>query len=111
MAEILNFREFYQKAPIQINQRDWSAIQKEERFIEMFKSCTHWLIALEGSEMNQRMVHWRVLIFPAEASGSFNYTCPFFKSDFLRLFNDALELSKKIEQLAKEDQLFSIYAN
>jgi hypothetical protein len=108
MAELLNFREFYQKSTILISENDRLAIQNEAGFTKMIDSFTHWLIALEGIEISQKSTEWRVVIFPTSIDGQFDYKLPFFKSPCLQTFNEAFELARKIENLAKQDQLNSI---
>ncbi|MFB6466351.1 hypothetical protein ACE38V_05935 [Cytobacillus sp. Hz8] len=109
MTDLLNFREFYQKTPILINTKDWEAIQMDDRLSQMFEHCTHWLIGLEGSELEQKTTQWRVIIFPSRSSGTFNFTRPFYRSSFFHSFNEALLFSRRLELLAKNDELFSIY--
>lgn len=106
MTGTLNYREFYQKQPIVISERDLTAFQQEVKFAGDF---THWLIALEGVENRLKDFQWRVVVFPSSEGGNFNCKLPFFQSPFIRTFNEACELLTKIEALARQDQLFTLH--
>jgi hypothetical protein len=110
MTETLNFNEFYQKSPIPISENDRFSIQKDVRYEKVFKHFTHWLIALEGSDLGRpnQNYQWRVVIYPADEFGAFNFKYPFFRSTFMTSFNEAFEFSKEIEMKAKQDQLMMI---
>jgi hypothetical protein len=108
MTETLNYREFYQKRPFHISEHDRSSIQKETKYAEVH-GCTHWLIGLEGCELSRENFQWRVVVFPSSETGHFNCKLAFFKSPFIRTFNEANDLLRKIEALARQDQLFTIH--
>lgn len=109
MMEVPNFREFYPNTPIQISEKDWQAVQQEGKYRDLFANCTHWLIALEGKEANNKKFEWRVVIFPSEKTGRFNYKTPFFQSSFFQTFHDAFEYLRKSVSLAKQDQLTTLH--
>ncbi|WP_077213517.1 hypothetical protein [Bacillus dakarensis] len=108
MKDPLNFREFYQKAPILIKRNDLLAIQKEAKYAKIFRQFTHWLIGVEGRFGGTSKFQWRVVIFPSYESGEFNCKFPFFKTPFLSSFDEALELLRKIELKAKKDELMKV---
>jgi hypothetical protein len=110
MTETLNYREFYQKSPFHICENDHVSIQKEAKYGDAHE-CTHWLIGLEGCELNKENFQWRVVVFPSSETGHFNCKLAFFKSPFVRTFNEACDLMKQIEMLARQDQLFTIVEN
>lgn len=111
MTETLNYREFYQKPPLLICDNDRVLIQKEAKFTDIINDCTHWLIALEGTEEKLGNFRWRVVIFPSSETGHFNCQLAFFKSPYLLTFHEACEHLQNIVEIAKKDQLFSIYEN
>ncbi|WP_053361169.1 hypothetical protein [Bacillus sp. FJAT-27251] len=102
MTGMLNFREFYQRKPLPISPNDLTAMQKEE---SRFEDCTHWLIALEGCEEKGNDLRWRVVIYTTAADGYFNQGSPFFRSQSVKTFKEAEELSKEMEAFARQDQL------
>jgi hypothetical protein len=106
MTELLNFSEFYQRKLIVINPNDLSAFQTGEAFKDRFGDCTHWLIALEGNEIDNKTIQWRVVIYPSRECGHFNHKHAYFKSPFFPLFDEAVEFSKEMEAIAKQDQLY-----
>lgn len=110
MTETLNYREFYQKQPFHICEHDRFSIQKEAKYADVHDS-THWLIGLEGCELTTDNFQWRVVVFPSSETGHFNCKLAFFKSPFVRTFDEACDLMRKIEALARQDQLFTIYEN
>lgn len=109
MVETLNFREFYQKTPIPISKNDRLTIENEASYSEMFNNWSHWLIALEGKEIDWKTIEWRVLIFPSNACGKFNDKFPYYKSPLLRTFHEAFDLSRELEKMAKQDRLIPIH--
>jgi len=108
MTETLNYREFYQKLPFHICENDRVSMQKEAKYANVH-DCTHWIIGLEGCEKNLETFHWRVVVFPSYENGNFNCKLAFFKSPFVRTFNEACDLLRNIEALARQDQLFTIF--
>lgn len=108
MVETINFREFYQKKPIPIHPNDRLAIQNESNCVDIFQHFTHWLIALEGNEFTRGQCQWRVLIYPSDEGGGFNYWLPFFRTSYLASFHEALEVLKEFESKANQDQLMTI---
>jgi hypothetical protein len=110
MTETLNYREFYQKRPFHICENDAVSIRKEAKYTDVH-DYTHWLIGLEGCEQNRTTFQWRVVVFPSSETGHFNCKLAFFKSPFVRTFNEACELMRNIEALARQDQLFTLYEN
>ncbi|MCM3585856.1 hypothetical protein M3182_08880 [Mesobacillus maritimus] len=108
MKENLNYREFYHKVPFHICQNDWFAMEKNPKYAGRINEYTHWVIALEGNEIDWQRSQWRVVVFPSNEDGQFNSNLPFFQSPFQRTFDGAYELLKKIEQLAKQDQLSNL---
>jgi hypothetical protein len=109
MTEVINFREFYQKPPIIIGENDLLSIQSNTSHTEIFDGYTHWLVALNGVEIDQHTIEWKVVVFPTSVDGSVNYISPYFASLSFRTFNEAYIFSKNIESMAKQDQLFTVH--
>jgi hypothetical protein len=97
MGELLNFREFYQKPPIVIGEKDLDAVNDMD--------YTHWLIALEGCMCDGDFPSWKVVVFPTFVSGYFDFETPYYSSTFFGTFNEAHKLSLELENMAKLDQL------
>ncbi len=115
MYGLPNFNDFYQKPLIRIGENDrvriFPNIHNSE--IKDNELNTHWLIALEGCEKDRKsqIFHWKVVMFPSDQHGSFNFTAPLYVSPFFD-FNEAVEFAKKLENMAKGDQFFqSVKAN
>ncbi len=102
MRNVPNYGEFYQRALITIGESDRSSVDCE--------TCTHWLIALEGSEMDKDTgsYHWNVVVFPSKKCGGFNYKLPYFVSERFTSIHKAIDYTSQLEKMAKEDQLFTI---
>lgn len=113
MRVIPNYNEFYQRALILIGEMDRSSIKEKIPSIEDFESRTHWLLALQGSELDKTtgVYHWNVVVYPSKSCGNFNYKQPYFVSPFFLTFNEAIEFIKDLETKAKEDQLHTITAS
>lgn len=109
MYGLPNFSDFYQKPLIPIGENDRLRMINDtgtEDTIEL-EMNTHWLIALEGSEKEgySPRFHWKVVMFPSNQNGSFNFTAPLYVSPFFT-FNEAVDYARQLENSAKEDQFF-----
>lgn len=101
-----NFKEFYQKCPIQMGKNDLITVKQQANVGA--NSYTHWLIALEGNEINEKTIRWKVVIFPSEENGcNINYKAPYYTSPMIPSFHEAYQLSSKLTSMAQQDQLTS----
>lgn len=102
MKNAPNYGEFYQRSLIAIGETDRGSVDCE--------SCTHWLIALEGNEMDKvtGAYQWNVVIFPSKKCGGFNYKLPYYVSDSFSSIHKAIDYTSQLEKMAKDDQLFSV---
>lgn len=102
MINIPNYKEFYQKALIPMNDYDRAHFCKE--FCGNCQNCikaNHWLIALEGSskESNSEKYQWKVVVYPAKETGIFwSLKVPYYQSSNPYSLTQAIEESKKIVQ-------------
>lgn len=105
MVAFPNYNEFYQKPLVSIGRSD-SSVLKE------FPEATHWLIAMEGFEYEKgnKKYKWKVLVFPSDKNGSFDYERPHFISSELACIHEAFELVKEINTVCQNDQ-FSFHAS
>lgn len=112
MSFFPNFREFYQRTLIFIGENDRLSILKKEIYADNLDFCTHWLFALEGNEVSQETgdFNWKVVVYPANTKGSFDYKKPYIVSPLYKSFNDAIEYTRELEKLAKEDQIGQIFS-
>jgi hypothetical protein len=98
----MNYQEFYQKPLVPVGQRDAQSLLHETE--------THWLIAVEGTEIekgNDRY-HWRLFVFTANQDGTFDYQTPYFSTPQISCIHDAFKLATEIECQCKSDT-FSSY--
>lgn len=109
MIKVPNFREFYQTSSISIGKNDRLSMKHKAVEIEESQNFTHWLIVLEGDEINHNRIQWKVMIYPSELSGEFDYQYPYYVSSFFDFIHDAIEYTKQIERIAKQDQLSSVH--
>ncbi len=109
MCGLPNFSDFYQKPLISIGENDRLRIFNHTQTEDGYEVNTHWLIALEGSqkEKNSATFHWKVVMFPSNQNGCFNFTSPLYVSTFFP-FNEAVEFARKLETMAKGDQFFQM---
>ncbi|RBW69180.1 hypothetical protein [Bacillus taeanensis] len=110
MRNAPNFSEFYQKPLILIGENDRLSVLNKTLNAETLPPFTHWLIAVEGSEINPKTkaFQWSVVVFPANIDGGFNYKFPYYISAFFLSITEAIKYTKEIEQLALQDQLFTV---
>ncbi|WP_078546740.1 hypothetical protein [Litchfieldia alkalitelluris] len=117
MKVVINFREFYQKTPILVGENDRLTMNNMfidsdsdiERDSNLFEDVSHWLIALNGDEIDEKQIQWKVIIFPIWVDGYYDYSFPYFVSESLHTFNEAYDFSKGLEQLALQDQLVTVH--
>jgi hypothetical protein len=109
MRKLPNFREFYQRALIPIGENDRLSALKGSLNLD---SCSHWLLALEGNEVDQYtgVYHWKVVIYPAKTNGHCNYELPYFVSTLFNTFNTAIDSIRDLEKLARDDQLSKVFS-
>jgi hypothetical protein len=107
MCALPNFSDFYQRPLIPIGEKDRLSFLNKK--LPNVTNDTHWLIALEGHEKmkGSEVFHWRVVIFPSNTDGTFDFESPFFASSYYS-FNEATEYARKIEKKAKDDQIYQI---
>lgn len=105
MTKVPYFREFYQKASIVIGESDRLSLAESQ----VSENHSHWLIALEGEELENGGIHWKVVTYPSDISGLFDYVTPYFVSPFYESINDAIECITRIASLAKQDQLRTVH--
>lgn len=93
-----NFSEFYQKPLIPISQKDLLSLTD-------YPFATHWLIAMEGFESpnGNTIDHWKVLVFPSNIDGYFDYCKPLFLSNPITSIHSAFEFAREIESKCKCD--------
>lgn len=98
----LNYHEFYQKPLVQIGYKDAQALLNEEE--------SHWLIAVEGTEIEQGKdrYHWKLFVFTANKDGTFDYQSPYFSTSQISCIHDAFRMATEIESQCKSDT-FSSY--
>lgn len=79
MNEARNFGEFYPKSLVPISKNDHVIFLEKVTEMDCCDQFSHWLIALEGKQMNlgEDYYHWQVVVFPAEIGGSFDFKHPF----------------------------------
>ncbi|WP_349407448.1 hypothetical protein [Pseudalkalibacillus sp. SCS-8] len=106
MKSAPNYGEFYQRALVLIGESDQATV-KEQNHCE---SCTHWLIALEGSEMDKvtGAYQWNVFVFPSKQCGGFNYKMPYYVSGNFTSIYEAIDYTSQLEKKAKEGQMFTL---
>lgn len=106
MRNAPNYGEFYQRALIMIGDADRVSVKEQSEC----DTCTHWLIALEGNEMdkNTGAYQWNVIIYPSKVCGGFDYKLPYYVSDSFTSIHKAIDYTSELEKKAKEDQLFTI---
>ncbi|MDF0726283.1 hypothetical protein PY093_06085 [Cytobacillus sp. S13-E01] len=97
-----NYREFYQKPLIPIGESDIQVFLDNDGSSSSF---THWLIALEGSEIEKgkEKFHWKIIVFQTTSEGSFDYNSPHYVSLQIPCVHQAFEMAKEIESKCKSD--------
>ncbi|MCM3717796.1 hypothetical protein [Fictibacillus phosphorivorans] len=105
MSGYPNMREFYQKGLILIGENDRAALLQKAGENASVEESTHWLIAMEGSEKQPDVYHWKVLIYPSDSKKVNCYTSPYFSSQHFASIHDAINYSNELSQKAREDQL------
>ncbi|OLO29021.1 hypothetical protein BTR23_16745 [Alkalihalophilus pseudofirmus] len=110
MKFIPNFGEFYQKPLVPIGENDRILALEKLPNTELHEGFSHWLIALEGTEISQNsnFYQWRVLVYPAKKCGQFECFHPYFVSAYFPTMDDALTFTKEIEKRASQDQITQI---
>ncbi|MET3726881.1 hypothetical protein ABID52_000462 [Fictibacillus halophilus] len=104
-----NLREFYEKVPILIGENDRAALKnKAQEDDAALESSTHWLIAMEGSEKQRNVYHWKVLIYPSQTKVIHCYKSPYYASQHFTSIYEAIEYSNELSQKAREDLLSTI---
>lgn len=98
----MNYQEFYQKPLVQIGQSDAQSLLSETE--------THWLIAVEGMEIEKgkERYHWKLFVFKANKDGTFDYQSPYFSTPQISCIHEAFKLATEIESQCKSDK-FSAY--
>ncbi|MCF6411698.1 hypothetical protein [Pseudalkalibacillus salsuginis] len=106
MKNAPNYGEFYQRSLVLIGEDDSLSVQEKPES-EFF---THWLIALEGTEIDKvtGAYQWNVFVFPSKKCGGFNYHQPFYVSKCFQSIHEAIDYTVQLEKKAKEDQLCKI---
>ncbi len=106
MKNVPNYGEFYQRSLVLIGKDDSLSVQEKSK-CEIY---THWLIALEGTELDKvtGAYQWNVFVFPSKKCGGFNYYQPFYVSEYFQSIHEAIDYTIQLEQKAKEDQLCQI---
>ncbi|KZE64124.1 hypothetical protein AWM68_13540 [Fictibacillus phosphorivorans] len=108
MSNYPNLREFYEKVPILIGENDRAALLRKAEEDEALESSTHWLIAMEGSEKQRDVYHWKVLIYPSQTKSVHCYKSPYYTSQHFASIYDAIDYSNELSQKAQEDLLSTI---
>ncbi|WP_078380432.1 hypothetical protein [Sutcliffiella halmapala] len=110
MRDTPNFGEFYPKSLVPINKDDLLIFLEKVTEVECCDHYSHWLIALEGREMNlgEDYYHWQVVVFPAEINGGFDYKYPLYVSSFFLSIEEAIDFTSEVEKIASQGQLFTI---
>lgn len=109
MINIPNYREFYQKALIPMNDYDKQHFCKE--FCGNCDNCikaNHWLVALLGTapESSSGKYKWDVVVYPAKESGVFwSLRVPYYKSTKSQSLDQAIEESRLIVQRIEDSNL------
>jgi len=105
-----NYRDFFQKALIPIGLNDRKSLKESEKEIYGLPS-THWLIALEGEQLPQieEYFHWKVSIYPSNLEGAFPWLRPFYTSETVETFDQAIELARVLETFTQQDELNSLF--
>ncbi|MBY6037143.1 hypothetical protein KUV80_10775 [Fictibacillus nanhaiensis] len=105
MSDYPNMREFYQKGLILIGENDRAALLNKSQENASLEGSTHWLIAMEGSEKQPDIFHWKVFIYPSETNRVNCYKTPYYASPHFSSIHDAINFSNELSQKAREDQL------
>ncbi|WP_108670174.1 hypothetical protein [Peribacillus acanthi] len=108
MVAFANYRDFYQRGIIPIGLEDskkFADLNTEELF------ATHWLVALEGDpeSVNSEFYLWKVVVYPTNQLGEFDYTKPYYTSSYHHSFDTAIDLARSIENTALSDTLVQSY--
>ncbi|WP_017753513.1 hypothetical protein [Calidifontibacillus oryziterrae] len=101
MINLPNYREFYQKALIPMNENDKHSFctQYCKDDCDHCIKANHWLVALEGLEDADGKYKWSVLVYPAKETGVFwSLKVPYFKTSCSQTLEEAIEEAKAIEQ-------------
>ncbi|WP_458414101.1 hypothetical protein ACNQFZ_04195 [Schinkia sp. CFF1] len=104
-----NYREFYQKALIPMN--DYDRMHFCTEFCGNCGEClkvNHWLIALEGNPTapDSEVYEWYIVVYPAQETGTFwSLKPPFYKSSSHHTFSQAMEESIQLIQNITESKL------
>ncbi|WP_408006324.1 hypothetical protein ACJROX_16595 [Pseudalkalibacillus sp. A8] len=106
MKNAPNYGEFYQRSLVLIGEADSVSVQEKSKC----DFYTHWLIALEGTEMDKETgaYQWNVFVFPSKKCGGFNYKKPFYVSKCFQSIHEAIDYTVQLEKKAKGDQLYTI---
>ncbi|WP_261128884.1 hypothetical protein [Bacillus sp. Marseille-Q3570] len=106
MKNAPNYGEFYQRSLVVIGKADLLSVQEKSQ-CDIY---THWLIALEGTEMDKMTgaYQWNVVVFPSKKCGGFDYKQPYYVSDCFQSIHEAIDFTVQLEKIAKEDQLCMI---
>jgi len=104
-----NYHDFYQKALLPIGEKDLLAL-KESKIDNTDSPSTHWLIAVEGEQIDQPAIYffWKVSIYPANSDGDFNWKKPYYCSTAYDSMDHAHELASTLVNRIKFDELSSI---
>ncbi|MDR7073262.1 hypothetical protein [Fictibacillus barbaricus] len=105
MGDYPNLREFYQKGLILIGENDRASLLQKSQENASFEGSTHWLIAMEGTEKQPDVFHWKVRIYPSENNSVKCYKSPYYSSQHFTSIHDAMNFSNELSLKAREDQL------
>ncbi|WNB92598.1 hypothetical protein [Bacillus sp. NEB1478] len=105
MSDYPNLREFYQKGLILIGENDRASLLERTKENASFEGSTHWLIAMEGTEKQPDVFHWKVRIYPSENNCVICYKTPYYSSQHFSSIHDAMNFSNELSQKARADQL------
>lgn len=100
MINVPNYREFYQKALIPMNENDKQHFCKD--YCGDCGDClkvNHWLVALEGNPEapTSEIYEWNVVVYPAQETGVFwSLKPPFYSSSKRYSISKAIEEAKLI---------------
>ncbi|WP_163102170.1 hypothetical protein [Peribacillus alkalitolerans] len=108
MVAFANYRDFFQRCIIPIGFEDSKKLV-DLTTDELF--ATHWLVALEGGpeSIDSEYYLWKVVVYPSNQSGKFEYAKPYYTSAYHHKFDAAVDLAKSIERTALTDTLIQSY--
>jgi hypothetical protein len=70
---------------------------------------THWLVSLEGYPLADRdYYYWKVVIFPSDREGTFNWNAPLYRSPRYESFDEAYEAAVLLEKNCQNPEISMI---